>query len=286
MEMDTTTIRKAVGAGRWFSSSSEELKEQVDNYINFALSKIPKIDGKILGCISPHAGFEYSGPTAGYDFAALKRDAEINGQPDTVFVIGFSHSSSFKFAAIMDGKGIKTPICTTEFDIDSIKIMCNGRKNIKCYYKPHYGEHSAENEIPFVQKAFPNSKIVVILVGTHDLDVLKEVGDGLYDVSKQKKIYVVASSDMLHDADHSLVEKVDRETIALTEKMDVKSLLKNWTYENQIYCGITAVIPTMLYCIKQNCKKAITLDLTNSEIVTKKLNSGWVVGYCAVIFLA
>ena len=286
MKMDTTTIRKAVGAGNWFSSSKSELTKEVDNYINSASSKIPKIEGKILGCISPHAGFRYSGPTAGYDFAALKKDAEINGQPDTVFIIGFSHSSNFDFAAIMDGKGIKTPITTSEIDFDSIKIMCNGRKNIKCWYKPHYGEHSAENELPFVQRAFPKAKVVIILVGTHDTEVYQEVADGLYDVSKQKKIYVVASSDMLHNESHALVEKVDRETIALTEKMDVKGLLKEWSYENQIYCGISAIIPTMIYCIKQNCKKAMTLNLTNSELVTKRMNSGYVVGYGAVIFVA
>ena len=286
MEIDTISIREAVGAGRWFSSSTEELTKEVDNYINSALSKIPKIDGKILGCISPHAGFRYSGPTAGYDFAALKKDAELQGQPDTVFIIGFSHSCHFDYAAIMDGKGIKTPIGTSVIDFDSIKIMCNGRKNIKCSYKPHCGEHSAENELPFVQRTFPNAKVVMILVGTHESDVFREVAEGLYDVSKQKKIYVVASSDMLHNESHSLVEKVDRKTIALTEKMDVQGLLKEWSYDNQIYCGISAVIPTMMYCIKQNCKKAITLDLTNSELVTKRMNSGYVVGYGAVVFIA
>ena len=283
--MDTSTIREAVGAGRWFSSSKADLTQEVDNYINSALPKIPKIDGKILGCISPHAGFEFSGPTAGYDFAALKKDAEINGQPDTVFIIGFSHSKHFNYAAIMDGKSIKTPIGTTEIDIDSIKIMLKGRKYLKCNYQPHYGEHSAENEVPFVQRTFPKAKVVIILVGTHDKNVFQEVSEGLYDASKEKKIYVVASSDMLHHEDHQLVEKTDRETIALTEKMDVEGLLKKWDYENQIYCGITAVIPTMMYCIKQNCKKALTLDLTNSEIVTKIMNSGWVVGYGAVIFV-
>ena len=278
--MDTTTIREAVGAGRWFSSSTEDLTTDVDNYINSAYSKIPKIEGQILGCISPHAGFRYSGPTAGYDFAALKKDAELHGQPDTVFIIGFSHSSHFNYAAVMDGKGIKSPITTTQFDFDSIKIMCNGRKNIKCWYQPHYGEHSAENELPFVQRAFPNAKVVMILVGTHESSVFQDVADGLYDVSKQK------NSDMLHNESHALVEKVDRETIALTEKMDVQGLLKTWSYDNQIYCGISAVIPTMMYSIKKNCKKAITLDLTNSELVTKRMNSGYVVGYGAVVFVA
>ena len=51
MEIDTTIIRGAVGAGRWFSSSTEELTKEVDNYINSAFSKIPKIEGKILGSI-------------------------------------------------------------------------------------------------------------------------------------------------------------------------------------------------------------------------------------------
>ncbi len=95
-------------------------------------------------------------------------------------------------------------------------------------------------------KAFPNSKLVIILVGTYEEKVFQEIAEGLCDVSKQKKIYVVASSDMLYHANHQLVEKTDRETIALTEKMDVNGLLKKWNYDNQIYCVITAVIPTMI----------------------------------------
>ena len=91
---------------------------------------------------------------------------------------------------------------------------------------------------------------------------------------------------MLHNESHSLVEKVDREKISLTKKMDVQGLLNEWSYDNQIFCGISAVIPTMMYSKKQNCKKAITLDLKNSELVTKRMNSGYVVGYGAVIFVA
>ena len=90
-----------------------------------------------------------------------------------LFIIGFSHSSHFNYASVMDGKGIQSPIGTSEIDFDSIKIMCNRRKNIKCWYKPHFGEHSAENELPFVQRAFPNEKIIMILVGTHE-SVLKK----------------------------------------------------------------------------------------------------------------
>ncbi|EKE39785.1 hypothetical protein ENUP19_0218G0038 [Entamoeba nuttalli] len=283
--MDSTTIRKAIGAGRWFSANGNELANEVDHYINNAFNKLPSIQGKILGCISPHAGFRYSGQTAGYDFAALKRDSEMNGKPDVVFILGFSHSSRFDCAAVMDGKAISTPIATTEIDNEAITMFCEGRNYLKCFYKPHNGEHSAENELPFVQRALPGVKVVMVLIGTHKSEVLEQVSQGLQAVCSKKKMYVIASSDMLHDESHSLVEKTDKETIQLTEKMDIKGLLTRWSYENQIYCGITAVIPTMMYAQAIGCVKAITLDLTDSETITKRMNSGWVVGYGAVIFV-
>ena len=71
----------------------------------------------------------------------------------------------------------------------------------------------------------------------------------------------------------------------LTIKMDIDGLCKEWNHYNQIYCGISAVIPLMMFCKQIGCKKGIQLDLTNSELVTGKRNSGWVVGYgsCIVV---
>ncbi|ELP94901.1 hypothetical protein EIN_249450 [Entamoeba invadens IP1] len=283
--MDTTTTRHTAGDGRWFQSSTNGLKNEVNGYIQDAYKALPKLEGKVLGSVAPHAGFRYSGPTAGFSVAALLKDSETNGKPDVVFILGFSHSAHFEYAAIMDGAAIKSPICTSKIDTDAINIFMKDRPNMKLKYNPHNGEHSAENEIPFVQVAFPETKVVMVLIGTHKAQVFKEVSDGLLEVSKTRKMYVVASSDMLHDEDFNLVEKTDRVTADLTENVDFDGLLKNWSYENQIFCGITAVVPLMMYCKAVGCKKAITADLTNSEKVTGKRNSGWVVGYGAFIFV-
>lgn len=283
--MNTTQIRDAIGAGRWFTASKEKLTKEVDDYINDAKAKLPAIDGHIVGCISPHAGFLYSGPTAGYNFAAIQRDAEQHGKPDVVFIIGFSHSRSFNHAAIMDGKAIRTPIGVTEIDLEAIKVFKEGRSYLKCDYNPHFGEHSAENQIPFVQRALPGVKVVVVLVGCHKGDVLKQVAEGLEDVAKSKQIVVVSSSDMLHDENHDKVQRVDANTCELIDKMDYAGLLKEWSYEHQVLCGITAVVPTMMYAESVGCKKAVTLYMTNSELVTNKRHSGWVVGYCASVFV-
>lgn len=284
-EINTKLQRKTVGSGRWFESNGTRLKKEVEGYINSAYEKVPEIDEKVIAGLCPHAGFRYSGPTAGYTLAAMKKNAMKHGTPDVCFIIGFSHSKRFEYAAVMDGASITSPIETSIIDHESIELFMKGREKIVCDYRPHNGEHSAENELPFVQCAFPGMKVVIVLVGTHNQNVWKQVSDGLKFVSEKKNICVVASTDMLHDESHELVEKVDRKTMDLTVKMDIDGLNKNWSYENQIYCGISAVIPTMQFCKELGCKKAIELDLTNSEKITGRYNSGWVVGYGACVFV-
>ena len=100
-----------------------------------------------------------------------------------------------------------------------------------------------------------------------------------------KKVCVIASTDMLHDESHDLVEKIDRQTMDLTLKMDIDGLKKKWSYDTQIYCGISAVIPTMQFCKLIGVKKVVELDLTNSEKITGRYNTGWVVGYGSCVFV-
>lgn len=283
-EINTTLQRKTVGAGRWFESNGSRLKKEVEGYINAAYDKIPTIEEKVIAGLCPHAGFRYSGPTAGYTLAAMKKSAIKHGNPDVIFIIGFSHSKRFEYAAVMDGASITSPIETTLIDKESIELFMNGKDKIVCDYRPHNGEHSAENELPFVQCAFPGTKVVIVLIGTHNKTVWNQVSEGLKNVSEKKNMFVVASTDMLHDESHDLVEKVDRQTMDLTVKMDIDGLNKKWSYDNQIYCGITAVIPTMQFCKVLGCKKAIELDLTNSEKITGRYNTGWVVGYGSCVF--
>lgn len=108
--MNTSYIRRAYHAGSWYDDNPEVLDNTLSNFLADASEN--KTDayetesttdsenngtsgGRHSGipraCISPHAGFQYSGPTAAYSFLALKEAIISNPSLRTVVVLHPSH---------------------------------------------------------------------------------------------------------------------------------------------------------------------------------------------------
>ncbi|KAH7820585.1 putative AmmeMemoRadiSam system protein B [Monocercomonoides exilis] len=270
----STQIRQAVGAGRWFDSNGASLKREVEGYINSAA--VPEISGRIVVGLAPHAGFRYSGPTAGFTFRAL-RDQPESMKPDVLVIAGFPHHASLRGCAVMDGDAIETPIGRHPIDMESATFLCSF-PSIEFAYKYHNGEHSAENEIPFAQCALPGVPIVVVLVGDEGSVPL---ANALIELNKKKKVCVVCSTDMLHDEDYDKVYKVDANTLELTEKMDIEGLKKKWSYDHQIYCGMKPVMAGMLFAKALGCTKSTILKHACSG--DGKEDRSYNVGYGSVV---
>ena len=234
--MSTTEIRRAVGAGRWFQASPTGLRREVEGYISSAT--VPAISGRIVTVLAPHAGYRYSGPVAGFTFRAL-REQPADKRPEVLVIAGFSHHERLRGVAVMDGAAIETPLGRHPIDMESASFLC-GFKGISFDYSYHNGEHSAENEIPFAQLALPDVPIVVVLVG--DESGSTALANALVELNKQKRVAIVCSTDMLHDADYDKVNRVDAQTLQLTEQMNIDGLRKEWSYDNQIYCGMKPVL--------------------------------------------
>ena len=277
-------VREACGAGRWFPAGKAELQKMVNGFIDQA--EVGNLKGRIVGAISPHAGYVYSGKIAGYAFKAIKKQAEAGNAPETVVVLGISHHGGFPGAALMDGDAIATPLGETALDRGAAKIMMANRDTIKLDYRPHQGEHSAENQIPFVQAALPKAKLVVALIGDHNPKTLAQFADGLADLAGQKRILVVASSDMLHDPDYDLVGRTDKATLKIVAAMDDQKLLQEWNYDRQVFCGLAPVVVVMRFAAGQGCKNGTVLKYENSGDMHPESRGQWVVGYGAVVFLA
>ncbi|MDO9542475.1 MAG: AmmeMemoRadiSam system protein B [Kiritimatiellia bacterium] len=281
-ENNPKVVREACGAGRWFPAGKAELQKMVNGFIDQA--EVSGLKGRIVGAISPHAGYVYSGKIAGYVFKAIKKQAEEGNAPDTVVILGISHRGGFPGAVLMDGDAITTPLGETALDREAARILMANRDTIKLDYRPHHGEHSAENQIPFVQAELPKAKLVVALIGDHNPKTLEQLVSGLADLAKQKKILVVASSDMLHDPDYDLVTRTDKATLKITEAMDDKKFLQEWSYDRQIFCGMAPVVVTMRFSAGQGCKKGTVLKYENNGDLHPESRGQWVVGYGAVVF--
>jgi MEMO1 family protein len=268
----------------WFPRDPGALRNMVD--ASMASATVPRLEGRIVSAISPHAGYVYSGPVAGFTFRALQENAAAGHAPATVVILGFTHRAEFRGIAILDGDAIETPLGPAELDAPAAAVLMQGRPGVFLDASPHAGEHSAENQIPFVQRALPAARLVVALAGDHSERTREDLLAGLMDLSARQSIVVVASSDMLHDADYELVSRTDRATLKAVEAMDHRAVLAGWGYQAQTFCGIVPVVTAMRFAEARGCRKGVVLHYRNSGDDYPESRGRWVVGYGAVVFAA
>ncbi|MBL7115784.1 MAG: AmmeMemoRadiSam system protein B [Kiritimatiellae bacterium] len=282
-KVDTSTVRRAYGSGRWFPAGAEELRRVVVACIEEAT--VPEFSGGPLhALIAPHAGYVYSGNVAGHSYRVLSQAVEAGQAVDTVVVLGFGHREAFSGVALMDGAAIETPLGLTPLDTEAILQLENGSDRIFCDYHPHMGEHSAENQVPFVQVAAPKAQLLMALIGDHEEQTIADLVNGLSVLCEKRRIVVVASTDLLHDADYDRVTAVDHQTLEKIVAMDVSGLSASWSYQNQVCCGITCVLSAMRYAQNRNVKQGCLLQYRNSGDDFPESRGDWVVGYGGVAF--
>jgi AmmeMemoRadiSam system protein B len=282
MKKENPIIRTALGAGRWFPGQREELAKMVARFIDEA--KPLKRPGRIVGLIAPHAGYVYSGPVAGYAYRAARDHAAEAGGFDVAVVLGFSHRESFRGVALMDGSTFNTPLGPVTLDTMSADQLISNDPRIFLDYRPHMGEHSAENQIPFLQVALPATPLVIGLIGSHDPDLIAVLSTALGKLSEKKKVLVIASSDMLHDPDYERVRKTDQNTLRHVAALDIMGVMREWDHDQQVFCGLAPVVTAMTFARQQGSREGTVLRYRNSGDDHPESRGQWVVGYGAVAF--
>lgn len=285
--MTTKTAKnvfRALGAGRWYPAVSADLKAAVDGYLSQAHASA--VTGRIVAAIAPHAGYIYSGPVAGHAFRAIQLNAGSEAAPETVIILGLSHRSAFEGLALLDADAILTPLGETALDRDAMATLIKANPRIRYATPPHQGEHSAENEVPFVQTALPQARLVIGLFGDHDPASLDAIARALLGLAEKKKILVVASTDLLHDPDYPRVTRTDQQTLRQIAALDEHGLLARWQPDNQVCCGLMPVLTAIRVARGMGCIKGTPLYYRNSGDDHPESRGSWVVGYGAMVFTA
>ncbi|MCE9616647.1 MAG: AmmeMemoRadiSam system protein B [Lentisphaerae bacterium] len=270
------------GQGRWFPADPMVLQGMVDDYLEGA--SIPAMQGPLAGAIAPHAGYVYSGAVAGHTYRAIRDAAAAGRSPDTVVVLGFSHRETFPGVALLGGAALRTPLGMAALDIGAGEALTGATRAITWQDAPHAGEHSAENQVPFLQRALPAAKLVIGLFGEHGAATITAVSDALLALGKTRRLLVVASTDLLHDPDHAMVARTDRETLSRIMALDAPALDALWRPDHQVCCGIGPVLALLRVCRARGCREGVLLRYRNSGDDHPESRGSWVVGYGAVAF--
>jgi len=268
-------IRKPVIAGSWYPGDPDVLTRDIKAY----LKKVPGdgVGGRVVGLISPHAGYPYSGQIAAHGYKL------IQGQRfDSVVVIGPSHRSFFRGASVYNSGGFETPLGVVPVDAGlADKIIAHGG-SIAFYPQAHLQEHSIEIQLPFLQVVLGQFSLVPIVMGDQDRQACQELAEAIFKAVKGKKVLVVGSSDLSHFHSYDKAVVLDRRVVDLVQKMDTDGLIRELESGSCEACGGGPMVVTMLVARKLGSTGVKVLKYANSGDVTG--DTGRVVGYLSVAF--
>ncbi|MEM4472091.1 MAG: MEMO1 family protein [Archaeoglobaceae archaeon] len=259
-------MRKPAVAGTFYPSRKEELERMLRKFTN------PRKDPRVIACISPHAGYIYSGKTAGIVHSMLP-DAET-------FVIVCPNHTGYGLPVAVSKETWLTPLGKVESDLEFIKAL--PKKIIAEDEDAHIDEHSGEVQIPFLQFLHSNFKIVVICLRLQDEDTAKDVSDEIIEAEKKtgRKIVVVASSDMHHYLPDQECRKRDKLIIDAILSMDVARYYRKIYEMDASVCGYGAIAVAMNYASKKNASAELVDYSTSGDVADKS----YVVGYAGIVF--
>lgn len=270
-------IRDAVVSGSFYPSNPKILKEEIEGYIKNA--KIDDITGNIVGLISPHAGYMYSGHVAAFGYKAVSKSVY-----DTVIVLAPSHRVYLDGASIMDKGSYRTPLGLINVDEEiAEKIRIKGSDIIKNNIEPHRYEHSLEVQLPFLQMIFPYFKIVPIITGG-DIDICEPLSSNIYDAIKDsgKSFLIIGSTDLSHYYPYKKAVELDGTAIKHLNSFDIKGAIKDYKKGSFEACGATPMITTMYISRMLGANNSRVLKYANSGDVTG--DKSGVVGYVSAVF--
>lgn len=281
--MHTQAIHQAQGSGRWFDADGTHLRREIIQYLAAADVRLPE-QARVIAAVAPHAGYLYSGAIAGHAYSALEQHAVRCGAPDVAVVLGISHSGMTGGVALLDGAALATPLGHAALSQECGDFLCRQEAGFYWDAQVHVGEHSVENQVPFLQVALPETPLVLGLVGTHDVVARTRVSEALSALACTKRVLVIASSDMLHDPSEERVRTTDERTCGMLSAMDSDGLLQSWSYTHQVLCGIAPTAMAMEYARAQGVTCGQVLAYGTSADVSPECRGQWVVGYGAVVF--
>ncbi len=282
---DQPKVRQAAVAGAFYPDDPKVLSAMIDDL----LAKVsgPPVTDPIIAAVAPHAGYQYSGPTAAYTYASLK------GRKYTrVVVIAPSHYEAFDFTSVYEGDAYATPLGTVPVDKAFARQLAKISSTMQLSSRGHDptsagGEHAIEVELPWLQKVLGNFEVVPIVMGDQSYESSRALGMALTKLIKAEgkpgDTLVLASSDLSHYHTYDDAVKMDHKTLDALEKWDYFSMSRNFQARIWEACGGAPIVAAMIYAERMGANKARVLKYENSGDVTG--DHSRVVGYSADVFV-
>ncbi|MBE0478610.1 AmmeMemoRadiSam system protein B [Candidatus Aerophobetes bacterium] len=277
-------LRKPAVAGTFYAGSRNSLKEQIEECFLHPVGpgKIPVVSkeggGKIIGLISPHAGYIYSGPVAAWGFVRVLQEE----RPETVIILGPNHRGFGEPVAIMSQGEWETPLGKVSIDEEIARELMQTCSLIQEDEIAHKREHSLEVQVPFLQYGFNGEfKIVPLCLADQTFTTCVSLGEAISRVLKDKSnTLLIASTDLTHYQPQRIAEREDKkilDAILSGSPEELENVLSSGDFS---MCGYGPVIALLEASSKSGQFRINLLKYATSGDITADYSA--VVGYACL----
>jgi len=270
-------LRRAAVAGSWYPGDSSALKAELGAYLD-GLSH-PEVQGHLVGLISPHAGFRYSGGVAAHAYSLLRGRADL-----TAVLLGPSHRVAFEGVSLFSRGAFETPLGIIPVDED-LAAAIKARLPKVAGEAPHLQEHSLEMQLPFLQHLVAGLRIVPVLMGSQSREEVEDLTHALGEALAGRETVLIASSDLSHYHPAPVANRLDALVLEDVERYDAEALMRRLEKSHEHACGGGPMVTVMQAARRLGANRSTILRYADSGDAGEGDKSR-VVGYLAAALTA
>lgn len=227
-------VRPAAVAGRFYPADPARLAREVEMCLLADPLVLPPVAQQLTraqpaaaaaprALVVPHAGYIYSGPTAGVAYRTVRR---LLGAVDRVVLLGPAHYVAVSGVAASSADAWRTPLGEVPLDTaarDDLLARGHvlGGPRVAVDDVAHQPEHSLEVQVPFLQNVLPGVPLVPLLVGTSDAEGVAALLDPWW---QDPRTLLVVSSDLSHYEPVQVARGLDARTAAAVCRTDAAAV--------------------------------------------------------------
>ena len=186
-----TPVRPAILSGTWYPGKATQLSRNVREYISTADPTIRPAGRPILAVV-PHAGYTYSGPTAGRLYGLL-----TGLTYDRIFILAPSHRARISRVALSGASAFAVPGGQVPVDHEVTQRLTT-HSSYEVDDDAHAAEHAVEIQLPFLQEIFGGALRIVPMLVPSQTDIwLHEAAQALKPWCDGNSLFVI-STDFTH----------------------------------------------------------------------------------------
>jgi AmmeMemoRadiSam system protein B len=269
-----TRLRRPAVAGLFYPDHPPQLLRAVQGLLGE-----PAEGTAAPAAMAPHAGYVYSGHTAGKVFGALD-------VPRRVICIGPNHTgdgNAREGGSVFAVGVLRTPMGDVPVDETLAADLLARCPHLEDDPDAHRREHGIEVMLPFLQVRRPDVTVVPVVLAFADWPRCRAVGEALAATVRAagEPVLLLISSDMNHYEPAAVGMKKDDLALAEVARLDGEALLEV-TRRNRIsMCG-RGPAAAILHAVKLlGASVGTVLEHTHSGVVSGDDDA--VVGYAGVI---